>query len=68
MYLCGRDIDFASFYDFSIGFWNVRIYILLRHKVLTLAIYILLQHKVVILVITSVMIKYGVALMANFVL
>ena len=24
MYLCGRDIDFASFYDFSIGFWNVR--------------------------------------------
>jgi len=22
MYLCVTDIDFASFYDFSIGFWN----------------------------------------------
>ena len=22
MYLCVRDIEFASFYDFSIGFWN----------------------------------------------
>ena len=22
MYLCVRDINFAFFYDFSIGFWN----------------------------------------------
>jgi hypothetical protein len=22
MYLCAKAIDFASFYDFSIGFWN----------------------------------------------
>ena len=47
---------------------TLAIYILLRHKVLTLAIYILLQHKVVILVTTSVMIKYGVALMATYAL
>ena len=44
---------------------TLAIYILLQHKVLTLTIYILLQHKVVQLVITSVMIKHGVALLAT---